>query len=513
MMIPDKPPPLTVLFLVAFVYLGLILLVTIPFGPGLSTDSVNYISTADSLAAGEGFINHNNSVYQLWPPLYPIMLAIPKALFGIKPIYSGWVINGIAAVATILLGGILFRNYIESKHTIWLVVGLFVTFFSPSIFNISINIVSDLFFLCLVLLFLGLLRYYIQKQDRKSLIAITVIVGLAVLQRYIGVVLIATGVISILYRYRQNLNKSLSEITIFSLSALPLSIWMIRNYIVTKTFFGSNRSSSWNNWLINISDTGKKLAHWFLPYSILNEIWLVIIICILIASFFFLFRHRLPSLYKHLTKPTNLPLLIFLIIYFVMINYAIQPNEHKQIYDDRLILPLYIPLWILIALIIDFLVLSNSNEKKTKLVSFLILSLLLIWAISPINTMRKWVQLTFKHQGIPTYNIYNVPMFRNSTLTKFTKEFDIAPDIPLYSNYHGALYIYTQKKSTSPPNKYHELDYYRGSWPSSLPAYLIWYEPNQRNDIFYPDALEELAEFTPIYSSIDGNVFLITQKP
>ena len=43
----------------------------------LDWDSINYISVADSLLAGDGFRQFNGLRYRDWPPLYPLLLAAP----------------------------------------------------------------------------------------------------------------------------------------------------------------------------------------------------------------------------------------------------------------------------------------------------------------------------------------------------------------------------------------------------------------------------------------------------
>ena len=71
------------------------LLSTSLFGSGLSPDSVYYISIARNIAAGNGFVTFMGAPMIEWPPLYPLILAIPGILFKIDPLISAPYIGAI----------------------------------------------------------------------------------------------------------------------------------------------------------------------------------------------------------------------------------------------------------------------------------------------------------------------------------------------------------------------------------------------------------------------------------
>lgn len=72
---------------------GVILFLTNLHGVGLTPDSVSYISTARSLAEGNGFTLYNGLYYIAQPPLYPILLFVIKITKFIDPLISAGYVN------------------------------------------------------------------------------------------------------------------------------------------------------------------------------------------------------------------------------------------------------------------------------------------------------------------------------------------------------------------------------------------------------------------------------------
>ena len=66
-----------------------ILLRTSTYGAALGNDAFNYISAAESLAAGEGMLNPGGGQIALFAPFFPIAMAF-LSLFGIKPVDGGF---------------------------------------------------------------------------------------------------------------------------------------------------------------------------------------------------------------------------------------------------------------------------------------------------------------------------------------------------------------------------------------------------------------------------------------
>ena len=142
----------------------LVLLSTSLFGAGLSPDSVYYISIARNFADGKGLITYLGDPVVVWPPLYPILLAIPSILFKIDPLISAHVINAILFGLTVYFSGLLLSRHLDSS-VVFSLLGTAVLLFSNILQDIFIMVWSETLFIFFVILFLFFLEKYIQKSN------------------------------------------------------------------------------------------------------------------------------------------------------------------------------------------------------------------------------------------------------------------------------------------------------------------------------------------------------------
>jgi hypothetical protein len=281
------------------------------YGPGVSTDAVEYLSAAESFSTGQGFINYKGEPYHLWSPLYPFVLAVPKALFGIDPLQTGWVLNVIASGLIIWLSWVVINKCVPERK-VWAYLGALTVLFSVSLLGVAANIASDPIFIVMVLVFFLLFDRFIQKGERWVLVLLTAVAGLAAIQRYLGVTLILSGFFGILYFCRQNHRQGiLDSLSFLILASLPVVGWVSRNWFLTGTFFGVRNPSKW---LLgeNLNDAFVKIMHWFFPYNLVSEpIFSVAVLAVLILGVTRLNRDSLVSIQQKLNRPINFILVVF----------------------------------------------------------------------------------------------------------------------------------------------------------------------------------------------------------
>src|SRR5574341_117446 len=190
-------------YLILLSILGVILVFinTATFGPGISSDGMEYLSAADNLARGQGFINFHGGVYILWPPLYPLILAGLHALTALDVFVVGWVLNAILFGATIFLAGILLRLCFPDR-LVWAALGALLTLFFLSYLVSASNIASDPLFVVLVLAFFIACHRYLTTASRLSLWLMLFLAALAPLQRFLGVCAVAVGALVVFVRHR-----------------------------------------------------------------------------------------------------------------------------------------------------------------------------------------------------------------------------------------------------------------------------------------------------------------------
>ena len=98
---------------------ALVLAGEVSYGVGLNGDSVNYISVARSLLAGNGFTEFTGDVYHEWPPLYPLLLA-GGSLGIFDPLTAAGPLNAGLFGLIIFVVGMYLRTRVESRLlTLW----------------------------------------------------------------------------------------------------------------------------------------------------------------------------------------------------------------------------------------------------------------------------------------------------------------------------------------------------------------------------------------------------------
>ena len=226
------------LFTVLSALLGIacVFLATYHYGSGITSDSVDYISTAENFIAGQGFLTFEDKIFVLQPPLFSLILTLFQKIFQIPPEQSSRYINALIFGITIFISAHLYKSILKNRY--YSIFATLITVFSP-LFFLSVHIWTEMLFICLVLFFLVSLNRFLSSGEMKPFLFLIFFGALACLTRYTGVTLIITGVLSILLLYQSSLKNRIFYVFIFGiLTGLPLALWLARNFMLTGTLFG-----------------------------------------------------------------------------------------------------------------------------------------------------------------------------------------------------------------------------------------------------------------------------------
>lgn len=417
----------------------LVMLFTKLYGTAVSPDSIFYISTARNLAEGNGLISFDGAPLILWPPLYPIILAIPDIIFNIDPLVSSPVINALIFGFTIFFSGLLFNRYLVSTP-VYPLLGATMVLFSPVLQDLSTKAWSENLFILLIIIFLFYLDNYLNKKKFYALIIISITAGLAYLTRYIGIVLLLTGFIVIILHPWDKLKKRLVSAIIFSLIAvLPVILMVVRNYLLNGLPMGV-RSIGQTTLFQNLILLFNTIISWsyFPPKSISGRIIILLaLITILILFSRFINKDSFRKIKDRIIL--SFPIFAFIIIYLVFILYS----TTKYLLDPigvRFLSPIYIPVCLVFLLIIDLLLDPVRDHKSNKIVNTIFITGLAIWIILyPMKgTFRKTIYWMEYGTGGFTSTEWN-----NSPLIKYMKVFPLKQDQKVFSNEPEILYIQT----------------------------------------------------------------------
>ena len=178
--------------LLGVVAFALVLEITDPPGPGLDSDAVSYLGSAESLAQRGELIVPGNDWYAdstgpltRFPPGYPAAIALPIRA-GMEPSQGARLVNAIAAFITVATLVMLVCD--ATAPIMGLVFGAALVVL-PAMFEVHVSVLSEPLYLAIMALTLTAM---VRRPDRPGLTG--AVAALAPLVRYVGVsVLIAAA--------------------------------------------------------------------------------------------------------------------------------------------------------------------------------------------------------------------------------------------------------------------------------------------------------------------------------
>ncbi|HSG82642.1 MAG TPA: glycosyltransferase family 39 protein [Gemmatimonadota bacterium] len=220
----------------AIIGFAVILYTTAP-GIGVSPDSVTYLEAARSLLDGRGLATTSWAgvlePMTVYPPMYPVSLATLSLLGLDVSVVARW-LNALLFAVNLLLIMFLVRK--SSGNQIFPLLA--AIFFVSSVTMLLVHSMawSEPLFLMFSLTGAYLLSVHLVTDRWRHLIAAAAAVALAVLTRYVGVSLVAAGIIALLIRRGRSMSFRLKTGSVFATFALvPAIPWWVRNLGLNST--------------------------------------------------------------------------------------------------------------------------------------------------------------------------------------------------------------------------------------------------------------------------------------
>ena len=416
------------LLLAAFSTLGtfLVLVRGSTYGVGVNPDSVTYISTARSLLAGNGFIDWDGSSYTVFPPLFPLLLAL-TGIFGPDPADTAGYVNAFLCGLAIFLSSLWLWQHLRARpaptsrtlQTYLLLWAAVVLILSPPLLRIASFALSEPLFILLTISALFTFNTFLDTGKRASLVLAAIFTSLACLTRYVGITIPATICLLLLFRKGDTPSKKATDTVIYALIVgTPLSVWLLRNFLVSGTWTGLRYPTQYS-FLFNLKNMFVILADWVLPWPWILEIenllarlfsvevvtpqqFLVLLIptLLMFGVGAWVCLTRLPL---HHVRPIVL-LATFTAVYLVFLIIAISVHGYDPV-NTRYMAPVYIPLLCIVVLFLDDFfqydlqrkllgtlrfpqVQTMYAEGRVAALTVVLMTLLSCWLWLPVNAKR-----------------------------------------------------------------------------------------------------------------------------
>lgn len=445
------------LVLIAVIGVLLVLQAT-PEGAGLSDDSIAYIAGARSMVAGNGYREAwlaSNGPVTHFPPAFPAVLAFLGYL-GIDPLHAVRWVNALLFGAGAFMLGILAWRMTPSLTAGLVLAGLFVL--SGDLLQVYAAAMSEPLFIFLSLLSLWTFDLYFERDHHWWwLVACGIFVGLAILTRYSGLALLATFLVALVI-LRKGWKQKLSSLGIFLAGALPWMLaWTVRNRLVAAN--ETNRILAWHPisgeniriGLRTVSDLLIPLEAWRKeifkqPFIIELLIFLIlgaVLVWLVVRTWNYLTGAILPGPSpkgrgEHVGEVIAYTTGLYLFAYLASIVSSMLMFDAATKFKLRIVAPAFVCL--LILLIYFGVWLRGKNRPLVIVLTFVFVVLFVYKQVNTINFLSKG------GLGYASFQWYD------SKAMAYLRK--LPPDIHIYTDEPGAVYLYTGRGNYVLPDRY-----------------------------------------------------------
>lgn len=458
-------------------------------GLGLTPDSAHYLATARNVAHGYDLVSFDHSYYCSWPPLYPMIIAcllwIPVDIF----IVLCWV-HALCFGLLIWCSTNILNRYL--CHT-WLTIPFaFTLFLSLPLFSTCVYLFSEPVFILLLLVFI----WMIPPLEKQPPLALSVNMGLMCsllcLQRYMGIIVVFAAVPFLyLFLKSQQKQKKWRFILLFLLiSCCPLTLFLIRNFILTNSLTGFRGESSYTLYY-TVNLTLDIISSWFLfdvMPSWIRKILLVIMGCYISFS---LWRYSKKQ-NKHFS-PFQLGVMYwFLFVYILWISLLPIWIRIDGI-SNRFLSPLYPIIITLLFISIDKTLVWIKSIWMKRIAYSVIGFLFCFWC-----SFAGFKNIDYiSHSYLYGSGGFNTETLRTSALIQQVKEMGNAK---LFSNKPEVIYLFTEKPVSVGYYKLESKTEFIDRLVKEKPNHLIWFHAYDNSNIY---SIEELRQFEMISNIIE----------
>lgn len=498
----------------------LILLMTSRYGAGVTTDSTGYIAVARNLLAGRGAVDASGDPFTIQPPCFPAALAAAGWLFRQDPAVAARWVNALIFGLICFQAGLLLFRHTASRAYVFAGVGTLLI--TRSLAAVSIMAWSEPLFVLLLMLFLGALESYLAERRMKTLLLLSVATALAVLTRYVGVTLIATGLLCIAILGQSRLKRRLLDLLVFaSISLAPFILWLLRNHALAGSFFGP-RAPTRFTLPVTLNAALRVFFCWILPERLLDHVLALPSLITAVTLFFgtilllmvrFCSREEWLKL-KSAAVPVA-PQILFVAIYTAFLVRTSVTTAFDLI-DNRLLAPAYVP-----AVVVAFTLARSLAEllkrrfPQARIGRFLAAAAMVL-LLPSLAILARNARLCL-HEGVDGYNH---DLWQRSETIGYLRSHSLDQGCPIFSNAPDALYFLASLPARMSPAKtsYNShmvvgrLSTMRHVWPEEPKAYLVWFDKMNRDRLFTISQLRAVTNMREYLRFSDGIIFMLAKK-
>ena len=480
------------------------------YGLGISTDSVHLLFGGLNLAMGRGLISFDGSRILGWPPLYSVLLAFIHLVSGWDVFVSANVLQALAFIGLSLCLSLLFLKIFPGNFLLAF-AGNLLSDIGVVVLTGFTMVGSDYVHLALVILFIWLAGTYIENNSPRILLAMFVVGMLAMLQRYLGIAVIATGTATVFLFSGGTLLQRIGRGLLISLAALPSGVWLF----ITSGSVERRAPISFDE---NFNWFSKSILEWFFPAEALKAHLGLYIIYLWILIFGLIVFLLIGSSHHNFSASYTFPVFVFGILYLSMLFGSASIAYYNKL-GGRFLLPLYIPFITLLTVTVDDLLrLASTWQARilNRVISAGLIAALLIVTGLLLNVTLPVILDSHANGAADGENAINTTAWRENKTIEYWLNHRPTGQYWLFSNYPDGIAFYSGHSCNRSPIKnsgpYGTQEFPVSQYASELfssgqDVYIIWIEPNDHSYFYEVDELSSIAQIEPLFSGPDGAVY------
>lgn len=507
----------------------LVVISSLKYGPGLTHDSAAYMYAAESLLNGDGFQYFGYpSPFIQWPPLFPALLAL-GSLAGLGFDTASTLINSLAFALTVFFAG---RWMLEKfrYHTL-AVGGTFLLFVSVPLLQVSSYLWTEIIFILFFLLFYIEFERFLRYGRYGSLALAGLFSALACVDRYAGVTIVAATGVFLLFTKKSILKRITDAAFYGTISAVPMGLWVLRNYMVSGTLLGVRLPSTFTlrqniirslesiyTWVqadkLLIQHADALLLYSFKAFAIILPLIVSVVFTATLARSLVKFpaTRQLPAELKQ-ELDRLLPAVFFVFFSGIYIVYLIASATSVAFepINSRYLVPIYLPVILTLLVAVDYLCGRMQMRFGIKLVQFSMCFLLLLSLVYPAANTTASV-LNSCRNGAGGYA--STTWQDKSGFIQFMKK---TGQITYYSNSADAVYALSGIRTYYPPKKngpdMYGLEQFKTAVSGEEYSYIIWFSNGVPQTLYNLDDISEIFELVEVGNFENGTIFRIVNSP
>lgn len=481
-----------IVFLCALTSAAFVLL-TSTWGVGTTPDSVQYILAARGLVQGESMA----LLPVHWPPLYPLLIALPS-LIGVDPLDALRWVNALIAAACAIAFGSLVRPA-ATEPSIAPVLAMLLFTLHPGLYSVFFMAWSEPLFILLLLAHFLFLRAFLFHGSQSTLLAAASCVGLAMVTRYAGAAFAAAGVIFLVTQRDIGLPSRLRQTALYAVVAsLPLLAWLGFRMMVGEPV--APRQLAFHPVDLERLASGiGVLGGWFLPQA--REVGALAVVCVvLIAACVGLGTTR-----SHPAGRLRVLLLHAFAIYMAFLLISISFFDFYTSLDLRILSPGAVLLLAALGLASGR---SGSNRQLQRVCIGTLIVLFMAANVGPLTTLL--ARNANMPSGYLSPGLRYAPLLDELRRLKPDRIISNAPElVRLVDGRHASLppALYDPVSGSYRPGYVGEMDQLMGEVAAGGVAIVMFHAFELRE--YLPDGLvfEEALASPPLYRGNDGVIF------